>query len=151
MLSFVAKEPHCLQHAVSRSLDTKGSRSHFSDPDSAPVPKFLNPDPGPEFSNLRVRLLFRLRLPSIQPKFTMFLLKKWPGRDYFAKFAKKVPRLSEHGDVIETQKFMRWFRGPKFFAQGPNFLLRSYSQCFKTLSNSSNMKTSETFTWNQGL
>jgi len=41
----------------------------FSDSDSAPVPKFLNPEPGPGpeiFEILRIRLLFRLLLPSIQ-------------------------------------------------------------------------------------
>jgi len=46
----------------------------FSDSDSAPIPKFLNPGSGSwsgNSSNLRIRLLFRLRLQSlIQPNFT---------------------------------------------------------------------------------
>jgi len=29
---------------------------------------------------MRIRLLFRLRLPSIQPKFTHAFFKKWPSR-----------------------------------------------------------------------
>jgi len=53
------------------------ARVTFSDYDSAPVPKFWNPGPGRScnFSNLRLQLLFRLRLQlSIQHQFTMFLL-----------------------------------------------------------------------------
>jgi len=45
-----------------------------------PVPKFFETSSRSEsFSNLKIWLLFmlRLRLPSMQPKFSNVLLKKW--------------------------------------------------------------------------
>jgi len=53
--------------AVMLVLGSKVAAVTFSDSDSAPVPKFLNLGPA-VFANLRIRLVFRLRLnSSVQP------------------------------------------------------------------------------------
>ena len=67
-------------HATPSQLSFPNGRSQvtgvtFSDSDSAPLPKFLNPGPT-ILSNLRIGLLFRLRLPPMQPKFSNFVPMK---------------------------------------------------------------------------
>jgi len=54
------------------------ARVTFSDPDSAPVPNFWIQIQVQTFSNFRIWLLFRLRLPSMQSKFAHFFFMKWP-------------------------------------------------------------------------
>ena len=62
-------------------LQCRGGWSHFFRLRLHSYFEILESGSGSEnFSNLRIRLLFRLRLPSIQPKFTQVLLKKWPRR-----------------------------------------------------------------------
>ena len=73
---FLSKNMGNLQRYMTRPLEVAGVT--FSDSDSAPVPKFLNPDPGPAIfqilkSDSRCNHRSSRNLP-------MFFLKKWPFR-----------------------------------------------------------------------
>ena len=60
---------------------SRGGRSHFFRLRIRSFSKlFWSVSGSGYFSNLRIRLLFRLRLPSIRPKLYNFSLKKWPRR-----------------------------------------------------------------------
>ena len=76
--SVTAKLPNQLTHC---SVATRGVRSHVFSLRVCSCSKMFEFWSGSgNFSNLRIRLPFRLRLPPIQPKFAMFLLKKRPRR-----------------------------------------------------------------------
>jgi len=63
-----------------RQVTTRGGRSHFFRLRLRPCFKIFESGSGyGNFSDLKIRLLFRLRLPSIHPKFT-HAFKKWPRR-----------------------------------------------------------------------
>ena len=55
-------------------LETKGDRSHIF---RIRLCSNVSGSGFEFFSNLRVRLLFRFRQPSVPPKFSMFVLKQW--------------------------------------------------------------------------
>jgi len=91
----------------------------FSASESARLPKFLNPDPGPK--NFQIRLMLRLRLPSMQPKFSyglcfysrnaIYETTQTPGaenekrlycrsRPVFYKFLTPAPGPKEKGRIL---------------------------------------------------